>query len=199
MAICPTKAVRQVANLSNRSETLNTLEFKPFYRRHLPHIQLPGATLFITFRLAGSIPAKVIQQLRAEARRGEGALTRIPDHQERTNRAYREQRRLFGKWDTALDTTQDGPSWLRDPRIADLVAESLHHRDGRVYDLDAFCVMPNHVHVVYIPLPKADGTYHAISAIMHSLKRYTARQSNLLLGREGSFLATRELRPRSAR
>jgi putative transposase len=77
--------------------------------------------------------------------------------------------------------------WLRDPRIAGLVSESLHHRDSQVYDLDAFCIMPNHVHLVYTPLPKADGTYHAMSAIMHSLKRYTARQANLLLGREGSF------------
>ena len=54
----------------------------------------------------------------------------------------------------ALDMTQDGPFWLRDPRIADLVAESMHYRDGRVYDLEAFCIIPNHVHIVYTPLPK---------------------------------------------
>jgi putative transposase len=166
---------------------MSTLEYQLFYRRHLPHIQPPGATLFITFRLAGSIPTEVRQRLLAEAERVEAVLDCIPDPQERAQRAYLEQRRLFGKWDTALDTAQSGPFWLRDPRIAELVIESLHHRDGRVYDLDAFRTMPNHVHLVYTPLPKADGTYHAMSAIMHSLKRYTARQANLLLGREGSF------------
>lgn len=166
---------------------MSTLEYKMFYRRHLPHIQPPGAILFITFRLAGSIPAEVLQQLRAEAGRVEAILARIPDPQERAERAYLEQHRLFDKWDTALDTAQSGPFWLHDPQIADLVAESLHHRDGKVYDLVIYCIMPNHVHTVYTPLLKEDGTYHAMSAIMHSLKRYTARESNLLLGREGQF------------
>ncbi len=166
---------------------MSTLEYKLFYRRHLPHIQPPGATLFITFRLAGSIPAEVLQQLRVEADRVEAILACIPDPQKRAERAYLEQRRLFGKWDTALDMARSGPFWLRDPQIADLVAESLHHRDGRVYDLVAYCIMPNHVHVVYTPLLKEDGTYYAMSAIMHSLKLYTARESNLLLGREGQF------------
>ena len=166
---------------------MSPLEYQPFYRRHLPHIQPPGATLFITSRLAGSIPIEVLRQLHPEAERVEAALACVPDPQERAQRDYLEQRRLFGRWDAALDMAQSGPLWLRDPLIADLVSESLRYRDGRVYDLDTFCIMPNHIHVVYTPLPKADGTYHAMSAIMHSLKRYTARQANLLLGREGSF------------
>jgi putative transposase len=166
---------------------VSALEYQWFRRRHLPHIQLPGATLFVTFRLAGPIPTEVLQRLSAEAERSEAVLARIPDPQERAQRAYLEQSRLFDKWDTALDTVERGSFWLRDPRIADLVAEVLHYRDGRVYELGAFSIMPNHVHVVLAPLPRADGTYHAMSAIMHSLKRYTARQANILLGCEGSF------------
>jgi REP element-mobilizing transposase RayT len=98
-----------------------------------------------------------------------------------------EQRRLFGKWDMALDTADTGPFWLRDPKVADLVAESIHYRAGRVYDLEAFSVMPNHVHLVYTPLRKEDGSFHAMSAIMHSLKLYTGRRVNPLLEREGDF------------
>ncbi|MEW6232943.1 MAG: transposase [Chloroflexota bacterium] len=162
-------------------------EFRLFYRRHLPHMQLPGATLFITFRLADSIPTEVWQQLLEEDRQVEAALARIPDSQQRAKQADLAQRRLFGKWDKALDTAQSGPFWLQDHRVAALVSESLRHRDGQVYDLDAFCIMPNHVHLVCTPLPKADGTYHTMAAIMHSLKRYTARQANQLLGREGDF------------
>jgi hypothetical protein len=37
-----------------------------YYRRNMPHIVLPGATLFITFRLVGSLPAAAVQQLQAE-------------------------------------------------------------------------------------------------------------------------------------
>ena len=41
-------------------------EFKSFYRRNLPHIQTPGATFFVTFQLAGSIPQHVLTQWRTE-------------------------------------------------------------------------------------------------------------------------------------
>lgn len=41
--------------------------------------------------------------------------------------------------------------------------------------------------MVFTPLLEADGDYHSIAVIMHSLKRYTARESNRLLGREGQF------------
>ena len=37
-----------------------------YYRRNMPHIVPPGAMLFITFRLAGSLPIAVIQQMQAE-------------------------------------------------------------------------------------------------------------------------------------
>ena len=86
-----------------------------------------------------------------------------------------------------METCHDSPVWLRDPRIAALVAASLHHLNGQVYALDAFCIMPNHVHIVMKPLPKPDNTYHALISMMHSLKRYTARQANLMLERRGSF------------
>lgn len=90
-----------------------------------------------------------------------------------------------------MDMAQSGTFWLRDLQIADLVAESLHHRDGRVYDLDAFCIMPNHVHVVYTPLLKPDGTYHAMSSIMHSLKRYTPASPICYWDVKGAFGNTR--------
>ena len=166
---------------------MSNLDYQLFYRRHLPHIQPPGATLFITFRLAGSIPTEVLQRLLEERERVDQLLESIPDPQERRRRAYEEQRRLFGKWDRALDTAQSGPFWLRDERIANKVADSLHHLNGQKYDLDAFCIMPNHVHLVCKPLAKDDGSYHPMSAIMHSLKSYTANLVNQLLDRKGGF------------
>jgi REP element-mobilizing transposase RayT len=53
--------------------------------------------------------------------------------------------------------------------------------------------MPNHVHVIFTPLPKPEGGYHAMSAIMHSLKRYTARESICCWVAKGSFGSTRTM------
>ena len=95
-----------------------------------------------------------------------------------------------------LDQAAVGPTWLKDTRIASMVADSLHHRDGRVYRLDAFTIMSNHVHTVFKPLPKPeinrlspDVEYFSLATIMQSLKGYTAFQANRLLGREGEFWA----------
>lgn len=34
----------------------------PGYRRNLPHLRIEGATYFVTFRLADSIPESIAQQ-----------------------------------------------------------------------------------------------------------------------------------------
>ncbi len=157
---------------------MRTLEYQRFYRRHLPHMQPPDATLFVTFRLAGSIPAEVLQRLRAEAEGSDAALADIGDPQEREQRAHIEQRRHFARWDAELDAARSGALWLSDPQVGDLVAEALHYRDGRVYDLDAFCIMPNHVHTVLTPLPQGNGMYHALClrSCTHSSGTQRARQ-----------------------
>lgn len=97
-------------------------------------------------------------------------------------------RRHFAVLEKYLDNFTTGPTWLAEPSVADLVAEALHHRDGRVYRLDAFSIMPNHVHSVFTPLMR-DETPHSLSSIMHSLKRHTAQQANQVLGRSGIFWA----------
>jgi putative transposase len=158
-----------------------------FYRRHLPHWQPNGATLFVTFRLANSLPRAVIAELRAESERRDAALSRISDSEERRRQAYLDERRAFGQWDKVLDAAGSGPRWLSDSQVAGVVNEALHYRDGREYDLLAFCIMPNHVHLVCTPLIREDGTYCALNRILQSLKRHTARQANRILNRHGSF------------
>ena len=161
-------------------------DYQFFYQRHLPHYQPPGATLFITFRLAGSLPEEVIRRLEAEVRQKESEIGGIIDAQAQKESVFSTQKRLFVKWDEELDSARHGPKWLSVPAITNLVCEALDYRDGRVYTLDAYCVMPNHVHLVCTPLIGEDKV-QPISKIMHSLKGFTARQANLLLGREGAF------------
>ena len=162
-------------------------DYREYYRRHLPHWQPEGTTLFITCRLAGSLPRAVIAELQAERERQNAVLARIDDAQERRKQTYLEDRRAFGRWDKVLDCASDTPRWLSDPRVAEIVVEALHYRDGRVYDLLAFCLMPNHMHLVVTLLARCDGAYYVLHRILQSLKRHTARQANRILDRRGPF------------
>jgi REP element-mobilizing transposase RayT len=38
---------------------------------------------------------------------------------------------------------------LCDPRLAQIVADRLHHFDGQRYDLWSYVIMPNHLHVLF--------------------------------------------------
>jgi len=156
------------------------------YRRNLPHIRPSGGTFFITFRLVGSIPPAVLADLHAEAVRRRAECERLPDFPERAERLYREQRRFFGKWDAALDAGI-GPDWLCNPEVAGLISEAIRHFDRQRYDLSAYCIMPNHVHVVLRPLLKTESDCYPLAQIMHTMKGYTAGQANRLLGRTGAF------------
>jgi len=70
--------------------------------------------------------------------------------------------------------------WLKDLRIARLVAEAMvaGERERAFYELLAWVVMPNHVHLLI--LPKV-----AVSCITRWLKGSTPRRANQLLGRTG--------------
>jgi len=168
---------------------MSQFEYQRAYRRNLPHIQPPGSTFFVTFRLAGSLPQNVLTRWRAEREWLEGLA--------RTNINYYEQvkddfeRAWFRKYELLLDGASEGPVWLSDERVAAQVAESLHHRDGKVYRLDAFTIMASHVHTVIKPLSvdREEVEYHSLATIMQSLKWYTAFKANRLLGREGEFWA----------
>lgn len=92
--------------------------------------------------------------------------------------------------------------WMRDERVAETVAKSLHAFDGHVYRLDAYSVMSNHVHTIFKPFLSEDNTwemkdreghplfvsnYPSLSRIMHSVKGTSARECNLILSRSGGF------------
>ena len=97
-------------------------------RGYLPHCDFPGLVQFVTFRLADSMPA---------SRRGEWEhLLKIEDVRERRT-----------KLEEYLDRGA-GECHLCDPRIAKLCEEALLFFHNERYELLAWCVMPNHVHVL---------------------------------------------------
>ncbi|MBI5352771.1 MAG: transposase [Chloroflexi bacterium] len=172
-------------------------ENREYYHRHLPHWQPTGATFFVTFRLKGTLPVEVMKALKEEQEREKkDAMKLIAEEQIKQN--YVIERRYFGRWDNLLDAAGFGPRWLTRPEIAEVLKEALFYRDGCEYDLFAFSIMSNHVHVVFSPLDQSgslncqhlslqESSCKPLDKIMQSLKRHTARRSNIILGREGAF------------
>jgi putative transposase len=83
--------------------------------------------------------------------------------------------------DRLLDNVRSGPVYLRQPQIAEIICECLHYNahDLNHFELHAFVVMPNHVHLLLtpsIPLPK----------LTKSLKGITAKRANEFLGMTGN-------------
>src|SRR5919108_1017446 len=122
-----------------------TMIMKEFYRRHLPHWQPHSAVFFVTVRLKNSLPYEVIVSLREERERAKVTLHNLPESERAQQDALNEQR-YFEKWAEYLDKAEFGPRWLSQPEIADIVKEATHYRDGKVFDLHAYCIMSNHVH-----------------------------------------------------
>jgi len=159
------------------------MSFPIEYRRNLPHIIPPGGTFFLTFRLKGSIPNRVILNLKESY---ELELSKLEKRESyRTNFKYIKevQQAFFTGIDNKLDFLTSGPHWLSNPKIANIVQEAIHYRDNKDYELISYCIMSNHVHLICtmtqddIPLFKVIG----------SLKRHTARQANKILKRTGAF------------
>jgi REP element-mobilizing transposase RayT len=168
-------------------EEVNPLRSGVHTRGYLPHVKREGARYFVTFRLADSLPKEVL--LRYQSERAEG-LRRFHAAQHTAKRLGTAppkpqmleeiERDYFRKLETYLDKGQ-GECWLKRPDIAVLVANAFRFFDGERYRLDAWVVMPNHVHLVLWPMPN-----HTLSEIVQSLKRFTAREANKTLKRTGN-------------
>ncbi|QQS40276.1 MAG: transposase [Acidobacteriota bacterium] len=134
-------------------------------RGYIPHFEGGEIAQFLTYRLADSMPANVLDRWRKELDSGSEA----------DDTRFRKRVELY------LDRGH-GECWLRDPRIAELVEDNLLFHDGKKYDLKSWVVMPNHVHVLLTPLKDVE-----LGSIAHSLKSYVAHRANRILGRQGRF------------
>ncbi len=151
-------------------------------RGYLPHVKREGASYFVTFRLADSLPKVVLMRYQQE--RGE-ALQKLPANA--TQEMVAEINRIF-RWkiEAHLDRGQGG-CFLQQPDVAKMIVEALLFFDEKQYLLSEWVIMPNHVHLVLWPMPN-----FTLSMILRSRKRFTARQANLLLGRTGTTFWQRE-------
>ena len=136
--------------------------FRGWHQRgFLPHFDAPGVTQFVTFQLHDSFPVARRPELEAI----------LKEHDEST------RRRKLEAW---LDRGH-GDCWLRRRDVAELVEKILLETDGCDYRMQAWIVMPNHIHLVVdvwdVPLVK----------LINNWKGKASREANKLLGRRGQF------------
>ena len=139
--------------------------FKGWHERgYLPHRDEPGLTQMVTFHVVDSFPAALCSEW--------AALLEIEDDAERRK-----------KLQAYLDLGR-GECPLRILKLGNLVDGAFRFYHDAKYDLRAWVVMPNHVHVLFQVTAKPMGQVAA------DWKEYTAREANKLLGRRGQFWAS---------
>lgn len=103
-----------------------------WHQRSLPHRNKEGLIQFITFRLADSLPQEVLKQIEEEIKNLSGENRDV------------EKRKKYEYWlDKGL-----GSCALTNREMAQVVQEAFLHHDGDKYNLLAWSIMPNHVHVL---------------------------------------------------
>lgn len=145
-----------------------------YSRGYLPHRDAPSLLQSITYRLADSLPQEKIRLLEDE-------LRTLPEELREASK-----RQKIEHW---LDTGM-GCCALRHPEVARHIQDALLHFHGERYHLHAWCVMPNHVHVLIEPRVK-------LALIVQGWKSFTgrwvlARNAELELGVPGKSLWMRD-------
>jgi REP element-mobilizing transposase RayT len=149
-------------------------------RGHLPHWEAGTATYFVTFRLADSLPQVALRRIlfaRKDIPSTAAQMGRTIYEPERKRLVKLHARRIEQYLDAGV-----GACFLRNGAVAEIVADSLRQFHGRRYQLFAWCVMPNHVHVVFQAL-----VGNKLPKILHSWKSFSAKRANQILHRSAEF------------
>jgi len=154
-------------------------EVKVHQRSRLPHWDVANAIYFVTWRLHDALPADVVARFRHIR---DQAVVRIEKERGKISPSERFLiDRAYGHACQDFLDEQHGDCLLRRVDCASIVANALEHFDGDRVLLYAWVVMPNHVHVVLSCIPP-----HRLSDVLHSLKSYTSKEINHVLGQSGS-------------
>lgn len=147
---------------------------------NLPHWQSNDAIYHISFRLADSVPQSVFARWIQER---ECLIANAKQHDEELSAEI--ERKAHYLYSEQVERYLDvgyGKCYLNKAEIAKMVALSFNHFNNVRYRLHAWCIMPNHVHVIVVVMPDND-----LSKIIHSWKSYTAHRANKMLGLTGAF------------
>lgn len=156
---------------------------------NLPHWEQLNAYYFITWRTADSLPQAALERWQIERDqwlRTRGINPSVDDWQRVFEMLPEMDRQEFHKlftvrWNALLDEGH-GECLLRRAELGGIVEDSLKHFAGERYELEAYAIMPNHVHV----LAGISGRGE-MKQVCRNWKNFTAAQINKALGRTGQF------------
>ncbi len=155
-------------------------------RGELPHLYKESGSYFVTFRLWDAVIPdeqrhrwREMQRIVVQASRPHAAASTAALPGPAILRLRELTRDLAQASEPPL---QAGSCLLRAPEVAAIVQDTLLHFDQQRYQLAAWCVMPNHVHVAYSTI----GTVTPDS-IHHSWKSFTSHEVNRLLRHSGTL------------
>lgn len=156
------------------------------HRGVLPHHQEAGQIISLNWRLSFSLPQH-LQDIIAEMKELGNSY--------KDERKQESARQIFQKnyaikmqlLDEHLGKCQTNDINLCNAQLAKIVTQSLSYYDGSLYLLHAYCLMPNHLHLLIQPLPKGEAMYHKISDCVQKLKSFTSKEINHLLDRTGAL------------
>ena len=158
-----------------------------------PAYPTTGCVVFCNVSVGGIDPKAVLERLKTEWQDFERKLLQVNDESKRIEIIRKERKKYFKKYDETLDKILSGPVWLKNEKVASLISEAIHYRDGKKYILNAYTIMPNHVHMVFyverndVSLGRITDSSYIVTDILQSLKRYTAMKCNRILNRTGQF------------
>jgi REP element-mobilizing transposase RayT len=148
-------------------------------RGRIPHWEKEEGLYFLTFHLADSLPASVLEKIAERHRILEAA-------KENDANLLPEQKALLAEYSRArIEEYFDrgaGSGPFLDLRVSGAMAAALRFREGKHYRLLAWCIMPNHVHVVVRLFPGQE-----LAKVVKAWKNFSAKAANLALGRKGRF------------
>lgn len=170
------------------------METREFYRRHLPHYHPEYGKFHIVFRLDGSLPQEAVQRLKQRREARERYLSGETNMHERHELLLEHRKNYFVKFDSLLDVAETGPRWLAQDSIAQIVVDAMLKRDRNDYDLVAYTVMSNHVHLIVSTEDVSKRSSRerivaetSVERVCRLLKGATAYACNRALNRSGQF------------
>jgi len=143
-----------------------------FHKRHLPHLHPSEGIFFITYRLVDSLPKEIVNALHDEYKNEKESILIQPN-----------KHSYFVAFDEYMDKYKSDKNYLSILEIAEINKKAIHYYDSNYYQLISYCIMSNHIHLVIKLTEKAPD----LSQIMHSIKRFTAKESNIVLNQKGAF------------
>lgn len=153
------------------------------HRRFLPHFQAAEQIINLTWRLAFTLPHHLID-LHTEIHEQLHEVKQQKDSH-RKHQQILAYTKMIEDYDAILGRCEDAHLSLCEPRIAVMMCNAFKFYDTNLYELHAFCLMPNHIHLLIKPLQNHKGEYCKISGIVQRLKSYTAKEINHIIGKEG--------------